>query len=242
MEEIIPQGKFYITWHGSSMISTLGCPCRRFWILALLALFLAAGSARADRYYLFIFGAQSHPKIPRYTHTFCTVVRMADPTPACINPPLEVHTISWLPRTLIIKPYRLRPEPGHNLTLEETLNWCARNHMQVSLWGPYAITQRFYGRVYQEYVRFESGELLYRAIDPPRRDSIESDCIHAVTDIDRLDTRRTYRVLRSGDPVTRKFVRDLRDQGNLSIPSEDVSWLDAVLGLNHYGVRHRPNP
>lgn len=241
MEEIIPEDKFH-PWHSSRMIHTPRCSCDRFWIFALSILLLATGSARADRYYLFIFGAQTQPRIPRHTHTFCTIVRIADPTPDCPAPPLEVHTISWLPRTLIIKPYRLHPEPGYNFTLEETLSWCAQDKMQVSLWGPYAITERFYGRVYQEYVRFESGEFLYRAIDPPRRDSIESDCIHAVTDIDRKDSRLRYLVLRSGDAVTRKFVRILRDQGNLSLPSEDVSWLNTVLGLDRYGVWHRPNP
>jgi hypothetical protein len=211
-------------------------------LLALLLLLLACGSARADRHYLLIFGAQTHPKIPRFTHTFCTLVKVADPSPGCTGLPLEVHTISWLPATLKIKPYRLHPEPGYNLTLEETLNWTAQNNMRVSLWGPYAITERFYGRVYQEYARFESGEYLYHAIDGTRRGDIAADCIHAVTDIDRQDSRLRFLVLRSGDPVTRKFVRVLRDQGNLYLPPEDVSWLDAALRLDCYGVRHRPNP
>src|SRR5690349_18163739 len=91
-------------------------------LLALSGLLLASSAARADRHYLLIFGSQTQPKIPRYTHTFCTIVRVADPLPGCANLPLEVHTISWLPATLKVRPFRLHAEPGHNFTLEETLN------------------------------------------------------------------------------------------------------------------------
>lgn len=219
--------------------------CHRYYLLmlALTVLLSAANSAYAGvRHYLLIFGAQTRPKVPRFTHTFCTIVKAVDPPLGGCNLCIEAHTISWLPQTLKIRPYRLHAEPGRNLTLEETLSWTGQNRMRVSLWGPYAITERFYGRVYQEYVRFENGEYLYRAIDSPRRGDIAADCIHAVTDIDRRDSRMRYLVVRSGDAVTRQFVRTLRDQGNLYLPSDDVSWLEAVLGLDRYSVVHRPNP
>lgn len=214
----------------------------RWSAVSLLVLLFAVGPAWADRHYLLIFSAQTHPKIPRYTHTFCTIVKVAEPPPACFGVGLEVHTISWLPLTLNVKPYRFRAEPGYNLTLDETLNWSAAHKMRVSLWGPYAITECFYAQLYREYARFERGEYRYRAIDPPRRGDRRSDCIHAVTDVDGDHSRMRYLVLGSGDAVTRKFVRVLRDQGRLSLPSEDMSWLDAVLGLDRYGVCHRPNP
>lgn len=212
-------------------------------ILAVSFVLLAANTAQAGvRCYMLIFGAQTHPKIPRFTHTFCTIVQVADPLPGCTDLGIEVHTISWLPQTLKVRPYRLRAEPGRNLTLEETLHWTARNNMQVSLWGPYAIDGYFYGRVLNEYVRFESGEYRYRAIDPPRRSDIAADCIHAVTDIDRIDSQRTFSVLGSGDAVTRKFVRILDQHGRLMIPPEDTSWLEAALGLDRYPICHRPMP
>jgi hypothetical protein len=224
----------------------LSLPRKRFVLLemlALAALVLSVNSARAGvRYYLLIFGAQTHPKIPRLTHTFCTLVRVADPVPGCCDLLFEAHTISWLPRTLKIKPYRLRPEPGYNLTLEETLNWSAQHRVAVSLWGPYAIEEDFYWRVYREYLRFENGEYLYRAVDPPRRGDAVADCIHAVTDVDQRDSRWSYLVLGSGDAVTKKFVRILRDRGRLFVPPDDLTWLDAALGLDRYGVIHRPNP
>jgi hypothetical protein len=211
--------------------------------LALSTLLLSGSSAQAGvRYYLLIFGAQTHPKIPRFTHTFCTLVKVDDPPPGCSQASIEAHTISWLPRTLKIKPYRLRDEPGYNLTLEETLAWTAKNHMQIKEWGPFAITEDYYWRIYQEYVRFESGFYRYRAIDGGTRGSRTSDCIHAVTDIDRRDPRTTYSVINSGDRVTYKFVQILHERGRLMLPPEDVSWIDAVLGTNTPHVMHCPPP
>jgi hypothetical protein len=219
-------------------------PLRRCYIpLCLFAALLSASTAQAGpRYYMLIFGAQTQPKIPRFTHTFCTIVRVTDPPPGCSGFSMEAYTISWLPQTLKVKPYRLWAEPGRNLTLDETLRWCAQNRMHVSLWGPYAIEEWYYWRVYQEYARFQSGEYLYRAIDSPRRGDIASDCIHAVTDVDAFDQRTTYPVFRSGDPVTRKFVQILSQRGRLMIPPEDTSWLEAALGLSCYPICHRPTP
>lgn len=194
------------------------------------------------RYFMLIFGAQTHPKIPRFTHTFCTIVRVVDGPAECPHPMIEAYTISWLPRTMIIHPLRLRAEPGHNFTLDATLRWAAQNRMEVSLWGPYLIEEDFFCKVYREYERFERGEYLYKAIDPPRRGDVKADCIHAVTDVDQRDGRDTYFVLGSGDRVTRKFVRILNERGRLFEPPEDISWLNAALGLDCYPIRHRPTP
>jgi hypothetical protein len=212
-------------------------------LFALAVVLWAANTAQAGvRCYMIIFGAQTHPKIPRYTHTFCTIVRVADPLPGCTDFRMEAYTISWLPRTMIVHPYRLHAEPGHNFTLEQTLRWCAQNRMHVSEWGPYAITEEYFGLVYREYARFESGEYLYRAIDSPRHGDIAANCIHAVTDIDPYDPRTRYPVFRSGDPVTRKFVSILRQRGRLMDPPEETFWLDAVLGLHCYPICHRLTP
>ncbi len=210
---------------------------------ALAAVLSAANTAQAGaRYYMIIFGAQTHPKIPRYTHTFCTIVRIVDPLPGCSDFRMEAYTISWLPQTMIIHPFRFHAETGHNFTLEETLRWCAQNRMDVSEWGPFAITEDFFCRVYFQFTRFERGEFLYRAIDSPRHDDIRADCIHAVTDIDPYDSRLRYSVLGSGDAVTYKFVRILRRRGRLMDPPENTFWLDAALGLHCYPICHRPPP
>lgn len=217
--------------------------CLLLCFFVLPSLLLAANPVQAGvRYYILIFGAQTHPKIPRFTHTFCTIVRVDDAPPGCLPLQIEAYTISWLPQTMIIKPYRLRAEAGHNFTLAETLRWSAQHHMQISQWGPYLIEEDFYWKVHREYERFERGEYLYRAIDPPRRGDVKADCIHAVTDVDQWDPRSTYPVIGSGDVVTRKFVRILDERGRLFEPPEEVSWLNSALGLDCYPVRHRSTP
>ena len=213
------------------------------WVFVVSAVLLATNSAQAGvRYYLLVFGAQTHPKIPRKTHTFATLVKATDPPPGCSDLHIEAYTISWLPQTLKVKPYRRYDEPGYNLTLEETLRWAAKNHMQVKEWGPFVIEEDFYWRVYREYVRFESGGYRYKAVDPANRGSRTSDCIHAVTDIDHRDPRTMYSVINSGDNVTRKFVQILHERGRLMLPPDDVSWIDAALGLDRYPIVHCPPP
>jgi hypothetical protein len=64
------------------------------WSLVLPALLLAVAPVRAEvRYYMLIFGAQTHPKIPRLTHTFATIVKVDEPLPGCSNRCVEAHTI-----------------------------------------------------------------------------------------------------------------------------------------------------
>lgn len=217
--------------------------CRSPWLFTLVASLALGSAAQAGvRHYILIFASQTHPKIPRFTHTFCTIVRVVDAPPGCPGTLLEAHTISWLPQIMIIHPYRFRAEPGHNFTLEETLRWSAQHRMDVSLWGPYLIEEDFYWKVRNEHDRFERGEYLYRAIDSPRRDEVTSDCIHAVTDVDQRDGRRTFHILRSGDAVTYKFVSILNGRGRLFLPPEDVSGLMAALGLDVYPLCVLPMP
>src|SRR5207302_558731 len=70
----------------------------RFWG-ATLALLAAAASARADSYYVVVFGAESKPQRPKYSHSWAVFVRV----PGCGQPaagtPVEAFVISWMPRT-----------------------------------------------------------------------------------------------------------------------------------------------
>lgn len=221
-------------------------------LAAWMLLLLPCPSQAGERYFMIIFGAESHPKLFRLTHTFATIVRTYDPrfdprgadaTPLA-GPPmvLEVHTISWLPQTLTVHPLRLYAEPGVNLDLPTTLRWCCDNRMHVSEWGLYEITQDFYCRVYREYARIESGEFLYKAADPFARGSRTTDCIHAVSDIDPYDSRAAYLYLRAGDPASRKLVRTLYMRRRLIDAPADACWVNAALGLDQYPIIHRPDP
>jgi hypothetical protein len=68
-----------------------------------------------ERFYVIVFGAQSLPRLPAFTHSWATAVRVVECPSKC--PVLEAHTISWLPASLDIHPLRLTVEPGVNLGL-----------------------------------------------------------------------------------------------------------------------------
>ena len=80
---------------------------RRTWVHVIALLDLAVGSSGAaarggEFYYAMIFGSQTSPKQLRYTHTWATFIRAVGEGPAPAHYAIQVHTISWLPRTLDI--------------------------------------------------------------------------------------------------------------------------------------------
>jgi hypothetical protein len=97
---------------------------------------LAAGKPEYEHYYVLIFGSQLPVAIPRYTHTWATMVKTSEP-PGGPCRVLEVQTISWMPATLDIHPLRCWVECGANLDLCTTLHEVLRHKERVSLWGPY---------------------------------------------------------------------------------------------------------
>jgi hypothetical protein len=220
---------------------------RDCWLLLLSltvgALLLSSRSTQADeRHYLLIFGAQSHPKLPRYTHTFATFVKVGDCPAGGGTPPFEAYTISWLPQTLKVRPFRCYSEPGVNLDLETTLRWSQDNRMRVSEWGPYEIEGEFYRIVYEEYLRMQSGIYRYKAIDPFTRGSLTTDCIHAVSDVDYRHSRAEYFFLRSGNPASRHLAFVLSDRERVLAHEDNLSWLNSALGLDCYPIIHRRDP
>jgi hypothetical protein len=222
-----------------------GSGCRlRVWPLAAWALLLAPQAApAAERYYLTVFGAQSQPKLPRFTHTFATFVRVADPSPNDSLPSVQAYTISWLPQTLKVRPFRCHDEPGVNLTLDATLKWACANGLRVSQWGPYEIDEAFFFRIYHRYARIENGDFHYKAIDPLYRGARTSDCIHAVSDVDPFDSRAYYDpIVRNGDSASRKLVRSLYKRNLLIDAPTAHRWLNAALGLDLYSIVPRSYP
>ncbi len=195
-----------------------------------------------ERHYLLIFGAQSHPKLPRYTHTFATFVKVGDCPADGAAPPFHAYTISWLPQTLKVRPFRCSNEPGVNLDLETTLRWAGANRMRVSEWGPYEIEGEFWHLVYNEYLRMQSGIYRYKAIDPFTRGSLTTDCIHAVSDVDYRHSRAEYFFVRNGDPASRHLVFVLLDRERVLADHGDLSWLNTALGLDPYPIQRRRDP
>ena len=95
---------------------------------------LAKPTPPNERYYIMVFGSQSFPRVPRYVHSWATVVKVTDQPDGC--PPLiEQHTISWMPATLKIRPWNFRVEPGANLDLHVTIEEMLKNNERVAMWG-----------------------------------------------------------------------------------------------------------
>lgn len=144
------------------------------WILSGLALGQTSPTCE-DAYYVVVFGAQRPVlKAPRYSHSFATFVRV---TP---DGGVETATISWLPVTGMVRPLSPRPEPGRNFSLEETLQLCAANRMEVAAWGPYQIEPSLWEAALVQKARLDSGAVLYKAYDNGSPDGSVSNCIHAV--------------------------------------------------------------
>ena len=113
-----------------------------------------------ERYYLLVFGSQTTPKVPRFTHTWITFVRVQGD--GC---ELEQHTISWMPATLFIKTFQPFVEPGVNLTLIESIEMARSYGERVSLWGPYEIPPGLYRKLLLQKQYIESGAIGYQCID-----------------------------------------------------------------------------
>jgi hypothetical protein len=206
--------------------------------LALLALPLPGVARAGEAHFLLVFASQRVPNNPNCSHTFATFVRASwpgdGPCPRC--PALEARTISWLPRSLVVRTLALCPECGRNLGLHETLRHALGGGQRVSLWGPYLIDAELYRRALRQAALLETGCVLYKANDMGYFSDDVSNCVHAVSSLAdgyrlRLGSpgwgeTASYRVLNAMRPwvVDRERVYD---------------WVGGALGLGRYPIIYR---
>jgi len=186
-----------------------------------------------ERYFLLLFGSQSIPKQAVLTHTWATAVRVsADGNAEAI----EANTISWMPRTLEIRPFRFFVEPGVNLDLPTTLQLVADLGQRVTLFGPYEIPARVYRRLLIQKAFLDSGAVGYQGFDligEAGRSGNGSNCVHALTDTDPSYGRAGYLTATNGDHATR-FIRNvLVRRGSITLSdTTNHDWLLPDLGLD----------
>jgi hypothetical protein len=194
-----------------------------------------------QRYFILVFGSQSTPVLPRYTHSWATVVKVTDcgqPGAPCV----EEQTISWMPVSLDIKPWSLRVEPGCNLGLHFTIEEMLRQKERISLWGPYEVTRGFAYRFQVQKAFMESGQVGYQCIDSAgeaARTGDGCDCIHAITDMDPVLDRERYPLLFFGELASLNFVRQMHRRPIIICPDADHGWLLPLLGLDRYPIQRR---
>jgi hypothetical protein len=206
--------------------------------VAWLALTLPAPAQAGEACYVLMFGAQQIPNRPNYSHSFATFVRVTwpgnGPCPGRFT--IEAHTISWLPRNLVIRTLALLPECGYNFDLDTTLRYVLSNDERVSMWGPYQIHPDLYCRALRQIARLESGQLKYKADDtgwPARR---VSNCIHALSEV----VNRPLLLVASpgwGEMASYYVLREYRPW--LVDEEQKHYWVSQALGLDCYPIIYR---
>ncbi len=210
--------------------------------LALMAILLwgwVPSAVRAgESYYLLLFGSEDQPKHLRNSHTWATFVRAVGEESDPAGYQLFSHTISWYPESLRVRVWAARPEPGINLTLEQTMSIVLANHEHIRMWGPFRITPRLYNRSVAIYNELSAGGAQYRAISA-LMDVYVADCIHAVAAVDPDFGRRHYPLIRIGQPATRYMARQVMmrsEERGFDQRALDNSWLIPALGLDRYPI------
>jgi hypothetical protein len=189
---------------------------------------------------MLVFSSQSTPKLPRYTHTCATVVRVKDFGPNRL-PEIENQTISWLPSALQVRTWDLRVEPGVNLDLHHSIDEMRAQRQRVALWGPYEIRPDLYLTFLAQKAFLESGKLGYQALDAlgeAGSNGNGTNCVHALTNSDEGFGRP---LLGCGESTTESIVKHLANHGAIIDPDRTHVRLISALSLESYPIiRHGP--
>ncbi len=204
---------------------------KMFLITTVLALGLSSTVKADDKYYMMIFAAQAEPNIAAQSHTFGLFAKVSG-TQA--DPKIETTTISWLPASLQIEPLRREPVEGKNLSIADTLQWAATNNSKVSMWGPFRIKKGFYDMAVARAERLNSGKIQYVMIDGKQRGNGATNCIHALSDLDKTQPELNTGTAR-GDEAS-KMVLSFFDPYIIQSKGSN-RWLVNRLGISPATVR-----
>ena len=194
-----------------------------------------------EHYYLLVFGAQSTPKIPRFTHCWISAVKVADRGPGA-RPLVEHQSVSWMPATLQVRTWQFCVEPGKNLDLHTSIAMSLAKGERVSVWGPFETSERIYRKVLLQKAFLEGGRVGYQCIDllgESARQGNAYNCVHAISAIDPLFDPRDFPIYRFGDAASETAVRRLAECGALVDPGRTHDWLIPLLHLECYPLCRR---
>ncbi|MFL5339075.1 MAG: hypothetical protein ACJ8F7_02815 [Gemmataceae bacterium] len=187
-----------------------------------------------ERYYAIVFGSQSTPKLPRFTHTWATAVR-AIWSDGRAEPSLETYTISWMPATLQIRTFSRRTELGVNLGMSDSIQIMLDKGERVSMWGPYEMRPHSYRRFLIQKAFIDSGAVGYQCVDKggeAGRQGLGCNCIHALTDMDPDFDRSRYPLRFNGEDASLHILGQLARRGALIDARRTQDWLKPRLGLD----------
>ncbi len=187
--------------------------------------------------YMVVFGSQRQPNVPEHSHTFAAFLRCtagAEPVPVEDKP----LSISWLPRTKVIVPWRLTPEPGRNFELTETMNWVLGPDPEdpgaassLYAWGPFRIGSILRAHADARAEELGSGWVEYVVVDLAFRPNRASNCVHALSDLG-LTTCLLHTLGSYGREASWKVVHYLGPW--IQKPSQTYPDVRTLFGLDPY--------
>ena len=201
------------------------------WVLITLIMGVWAGTSVAqDRYFVLLFGSETFPRRPAKTHTWATLVRT---TPTVNGLAIaDVQTISWMPKTLILRPLATEPETGTNLSLEASIRFSLEDGHHIALWGPYEVHPTMYN-IFRSRIRDLVCHYRYKTIDTRYEGQPVSNCIHAVSGMDRRFGREDYPSARYGQLATQYIALQLFRRDRVIDPDADHAWLIRALRIEN---------
>lgn len=202
-------------------------------LIAVAAVWVSPLAAPAqERTFVTVFGSQ-RPALnnPDFSHSFALFVRLRGGGPA------ETVGISWLPATLDIHARRLRPEPGVNLPIPDTLDLATRTGQEISQWGPYECRPELFGLAQRFAAKLAGGSVQYRALDLLPKDTEVCNCIYAVVQAIGQNDSLGVTTLGFGEKASRLIARRLEPW--LIDRDKDHPWLNPRLGLDRYPITRR---
>lgn len=126
---------------------------------------------------LFAFqGKKIATNLPTNSHTFATFIK-ADRKNS------ERKTISWFPKSGFVDAFKLLPEPGVNLTLEQSVKLANNKKLRRAYFGPFEIQKTLYDAAVTQEDRLEKKLVEYKTTDRQFRPDIAVNCQHAVSDM-----------------------------------------------------------
>ena len=194
-------------------------------------------TASQTRYFFILYGGQSLPFRPSTAHTWATFVKTSPSAAGALE--VESFTISWLPASGRVRPWKCRSERGRNYTLEETFALAAEQHNRVSMWGPFEIDAGRYELAVEQAALLESGAVAYRAIDSFTRSPWVEHCVHAVTYADPILREYIQPVLQVGEPGTSRLAAKYLKSGAFIGGPVTHDWVLTAIGADRYPVIRR---
>lgn len=201
----------------------------------IFTIFIVASPATAEptrRHFMIIYGYQNRINTPHGSHIFATFIE-ADGSPSTHNlPRVESRTLSWLPAQQNSRFLRLRPEPGLNFSLDETMGIALSRGLSVMRWGPVEITESLYVAALARIDFLESGLVDYIIEDKFHRNAVYTNapggainCIHALSDLGGFIQTRFLR----GFSAARRVYDHL--QQSVVASQDDNEWVAAAIGV-----------